>query len=59
MFSASPAAASDSSWPSMSSGPPPSGLRISVVTPCVSMFSARGSAAGSAWLWMLMKPGAT
>ena len=34
-------------------------LRISVVTPCVSMFSAVDSASGDAWLWMLMKPGAT
>jgi hypothetical protein len=32
---------------------------ISVVTPCVSMFSAVASAAGEGWLWMLMKPGAT
>src|SRR5262245_22829665 len=43
----------------MSVAPPPSGFTISVVTPCVSMFSAVATASGDAWLWMLMNPGAT
>lgn len=42
-----------------SSGPRPSALTISVVTPCVSLLAAVRRPVGVAWLWMLMKPGAT
>jgi hypothetical protein len=59
MLTASSAEAERESCCAISVLPPPSGLRISVVTPCVSMFSAVGSAAGTAWLRILIKPGAT
>ena len=59
ILTANPFAAYPSICAPMSSGPAPSALSNSLVTPCVSMFSAVGRTAGTAWLWMLMKPGAT
>ena len=58
-FTARPRAAAPASCASRSSGPLPSALTISVVTPWVSMLSAVIRPSGVAWLWMLMKPGAT
>ena len=59
MLTARPRAARRSSCRSRSSGPDPSAFRISVVTPWVSMLTALTRPSGVAWLWMLMKPGAT
>ena len=58
-FRANPDSRRPDSCAAMSSGPPPSGLRISVVTPCVSMFTASWSPLPRAWLWRLTKPGVT
>src|SRR5262245_44463490 len=59
MLTAGDSASTPDSCCAISSGPKPSGFRISVVTPCLSMFAAVESADSSAWLWMLMNPGAT